>query len=85
MAGLGILLVERSLARQREIYLGNLQWSMLGALCRIGGVETKLPSYGDICERQSELTKQIQTKEELQAEIGAKLDGMLSKYMKKGA
>jgi len=83
VAGLSILLVERGLARQREIYLGNLQWSMFGAICKIGGGESKLPSYGDICEKQNSAIAPLRNKEEIIAEYDAKTDNMLEKYQRR--
>ena len=82
--GLAILLVERERKKEREIYLGNLQWSTLNAVCGLANKSVKVPSYGDIYEAQYGKGKPSQTKEEVAKEYDEKTDTMLAKYQRKG-
>ncbi|MFA5378765.1 MAG: hypothetical protein WC455_23640 [Dehalococcoidia bacterium] len=82
--GLAILLVEKERRKEREIYIGNLQWSTLNAIYGLANKSIKVPSYGDIYEAQYGKERPKQTKEELQDEMNTTLDNMLAKYQRKG-
>ena len=82
--GLAILLVEKERRKEREIYLGNLQWSTLNAVCGLANKSIKVPSYGDIYETQYGKEKPKQTKEELREDMNNAIDNMIAKYQRKG-
>lgn len=58
MRGLALLLVEKELALQREIYLGNLQWYASMALLGIGKYKSDgIQSYGAFVAHQRDYEK----------------------------
>lgn len=81
VSGIELLIVEQQKQRARDIYLGNVQWSMLTAVMALVRAPCDVPSYGVVYEQTEAMDQKQLSKEEAAAKYSHKVDNMLERWM----
>ena len=84
-SGLALLLKERTKRETLQIYLGNLQWSILAGIHSLGGSDLQLLSYSELWDAVYQQSEDKKTRAKREAEqVRNATANMIAHFLKGG-